>query len=596
MDGTASSRKGLRTTTRKWAAFFAQFLRLAGPYWTNPDTRWQAHIQSASLTALTVIQVGIPIAINKWSERLFDALEQKAMDRFLFLIGVLGLIIAVNVVIVVTHLWVKRKLQVTWRAWLTHRILGEWMASGRHYQLGYRPGEHDNPDGRIAEDVRIATETAVELAHSLLYCLLLLVSFTAILWDLSGDPELHFGGYDIYLPGHLVWIALLYTGAGTTVAWLLGQPLVGAANRRQKHEANFRFGLAHSREYSLEIALQRGEAGERRNLLTLFKGAVDAWNRQTKALASLFFFTSSWSVLTQVFPVLVAAPRYIGGTITLGVLMQTSQAFQQMVGALSWPIDNLANVANWRASVDRVLGLHDALDEVAQRVNPEGARMIRVEVGERPVLSFDELSIADQDGETEVEGFSGEILPGQRVLISGDPGTCLKICKAVAGLWPWGGGRLRLPCNGPIFFMPQQPYLPLGTLKDALTYPAPPGTYGVVEIANAFRRVGLEDLFPSLDDIEQWADVLSVGEQQRLGFARLLLFRPNWIFIQEALDSLEPQERIDMMQLVADEFPDAGIITVSHHSNLDRFHPRSLALTNGDVVEELAPEESGDGE
>ena len=347
-------------------SFARSFWRLAGPYWSSERGRVAGTLTMA-VVVLTVAQVTVPIAINLWSERLFDALEQRALAELLWLVGALVAILFTNVLVTTAHLWVKRRLQVDWRAWLTRRLTDEWMRAGRHYELTLIPGDHDNPDGRIAEDVRIATEYAVDLAHSLLYCLLLLVSFTQILWTLSGSPHLTLGGLDLHLPGHLVWVALLYAGVGTAATVLLGRPLVQAANLRQVREASFRFGLAHAREGSLSIAQLHAEGAERRRLGELFREAARAWDGQTRALRNLFVFSSGWTVLSQAFPVLIAAPRYIAGSITLGGLMQTAQAFQQMVAALAWPIDNLPKVAEWRASAGRVLGLHRAIRRLGER-------------------------------------------------------------------------------------------------------------------------------------------------------------------------------------------------------------------------------------
>jgi putative ATP-binding cassette transporter len=345
---------------RGWWSFFRRFFRVAGAYW-NSERKWFVRGLTALLVVLTVCQVAVQIVINVWTERLYDALVRQSMPTFMALVGVLALVVGANVAAVTAHLRIKRHLQIAWREWFTRRISSQWMDAGRHYQVTYMPGEHSNPDGRIAEDVRISVEFTVDLGHSLFYCALLLVSFASILWSLSGAPEIAVGDLNLYIPGHLVWAALSYAVIGGTVALLLGRPLVRAVDRRQTQEANFRFGLVRARENSLPIALLHGEADERRQLSTLFKDVIEAWNRQTTALANVFMFTSSWSVLLQVVPVLIAAPRFMAGTITLGVLMQIAQAFQQTVGALSWPVDNLSPVAEWRASVERVLGLDDAL-------------------------------------------------------------------------------------------------------------------------------------------------------------------------------------------------------------------------------------------
>ncbi|MBW7849874.1 MAG: ABC transporter ATP-binding protein/permease [Rhodospirillales bacterium] len=564
---------------RQPVSFLLRFLRLAGPYWTSKE-RLRAGWLTAALVALTVGQVGVPIAINLWSARLFNALEQREMEAFLLLVGALGGILLANMLITTTHLRVKRQLQLRWRRWLTRRLLGEWMAKGRHLQINYLPGAHDNPDGRIAEDVRITTEVAIDLAHSLLYCLLLLVGFTQILWSLSGTPEVRIGDFEIFLPGHLVWIAILYAGTGTTVALLLGRPLVRAMDRRQAYEADFRFGLAHARENAEAVAVLRGEPVERRRLADLFKGVEAAWRKQTRALSNLFLFTTAYSVLSVAFPIVVAAPRYIGGTITLGALMQTAQAFQQMTAALSWPIDNLAAGATWRASVERVLGLHDALAELATRPAQTSRESISVERQAAPILAFRALTIADPDGSVIVDGLDAEIARGERVLVTGDPAATHRLFKVVAGLWSWGHGRVDLPRDAAIFFLPQRPYLPVGTLRTALAYPSPASAFAPTAAEAALRRVGLGYLTGRLSDVQTWERILAPGEQQRLGFARLLLHRPDWILIEDATDDLEPAGEEEMMRLLDQELPDATVITIGHHPILETFHRRKLALTS----------------
>ncbi len=568
----------------RWLAFFRRVIPVAGPYWNSED-RWRVRGLTAALLALTIGQIVIAISINLWIQNFFDALESRALNTFVVLVGVVIVIIAANIAVTVVHLAVKRRLQVGWRRWLTHRLLGEWMSRGNHYRVTLFPGEHDNPDGRIAEDIRIATEAAMDLAHSLFHAVLLLAGFATVLWTLSGPPELSVAGVDLVIPGHLVWIAVLYSAIGTLVAWLLGYPLVAAQNRRQMFEANFRFGLAHAREHSVQIALLRGDGNEGRNLRGLFRGVAKTWNRQTRALANLFYFTSAWWVLSQVFPIMVAAPRYMAGAITLGVLMQTAQAFQQMVGALSWPIDNVNNVAGWRASVERVLGLHDALGRLNEKRAAGSGRIIQIERGTRPALAFEGLSIASPDGATITKPFSAEIGPGEKVAISGDPDTAFKFLKVVAGLWPWGSGRLILPASGPLFFMPRRPYLPLRTLCAAVTYPAAPQEFGENAVAVALTRVGLEHLIPELEKSGRWGETLSEDEQQRLGFARLLLFNPGWVFMQETLDTLAPETRESMLRLLGEELSGATFIIVGREPEATSFATAGIEFAEGGAVE-----------
>ncbi|MDR6773067.1 ABC transporter ATP-binding protein/permease [Azospirillum sp. BE72] len=566
--------------------FTRRFLRLAGGYWFG-RTRVTVWALTVALFVLTIGQVSIPVLINLWSERLFDALEQRSMDRFLTMIGLVGLIIVYNIVIVVLHLRVKRRLQMGWRDWLTRKLLEDWLRRGRHHQIAYMPGEHDNPDGRIAEDIRITAEMAIDLGHSLTYCALLLISFTNILWMLSGTLSVTLFGTELSVPGHLLFVALLYAAMGTTIAMLIGQPLVNAVNRRQGYEADFRFALARIRENGQTIALLHGESAERGHLASLFGGVVRGWTGQTRALSHMMVFSASYSVLSAAFPILVAAPRYIAGTISLGVLMQTAQAFQQTVGALSWPIDNLPRVAEWRASVERVLNLHDALVRLDRDVCdvPDGhIQVVRSE--EHHTLTFSGVAIDEPNGTAVVHAFDLEVRPGDRVLIGGDATATIRLFRAVAGVWPWGSGRITLPAHTRVFFMPERPYLPHDSLRAVLAYPGPASSVADDRAAEALASVGLPDLVDRLDSTDRWDEVLSVPERQRLGFARLLIRRPDWIFLEDATDSLDPPAEEELLTLMERELPNATLLTIGHHAGLGAHHSRKLILerTNGAVT------------
>ncbi|MGE5540646.1 MAG: ABC transporter ATP-binding protein/permease [Gemmatimonas sp.] len=566
---------------RGWLSFFRDFFRVTGAFWTS-DRKWFALGITAVLVTLTVLMVVVQIALNIWTERLYDSLARRSMATFVTLIGALLLIVLGNVAVVTTHLRLKRRLQIAWRKWLTERMSGKWMSEGRHYQLTYMPGEHSNPDGRIAEDIRITTESALDLGHSLFYCTLLLVSFANILWGLSGPPEVRFDEIELYIPGHLVWAALLYAVVGSAVAVLLGRPLVRAVERRQTEEADFRFALARARESSLAIGLLHGERDERGYFAVLFDDIVAAWNRQTSALANIFVFTSSWSVLLQVVPVLIAAPRFIAGAITLGVLMQIAQAFQQTVGALSWPVDNLSQVAEWRASAERVLALDAAIAGLMRSVAPESRSTIDMRVGLEPILTYRRVSINDPDDSVVIAPFDLTVGRGDRVLISGEPAAAIKLFKATAGLWPWGRGDIELPGDAPVFFMPQQPYIPPGTLREVISYPGGDVPHDDSVLVDILRRVGLPDLATRLNDRERWEQALAIDDLQRLGFARLLVHRPAWVFLQEAMDALGSEGQADMLSLLGTELPEATIISIANHEDhLDHYH-RALTLVRHD--------------
>jgi len=569
--------------------FFTAFIRLAGPFW-HSENKQAIRLRTLALVGLTVLQIVIAVSVTEWSSGLFNALEQHSMSKLWTQIWLVVLILAANMGVTVLHLTVKRRIMLDWRAWLTDRIIGAWMDDGHHYQITHMPGKHDNPDGRIAEDIRIATEYAIELAHSLFYSLLLLASFTKILWALSGTVAIPLGFFDLPVPGYLVWLALAYAAGASTLGWMIGHPLTEATHARQAEEANFRFGLVRARENAEAIALVRGEKDERRRFSSLFGGIVEAWNRQTQAFANILLFTSGYSVLTMAFPVLAASPRYITGAITLGALVQSTQAFQQMVAALSFPVDNLTKMAEWRASVERVLGLVGVLKDLEEDVTHADPHTILVEETDQPSLAFHALSIATPEGAVILAGLEDEIKPGERVFLSGDPAVGTRLFKVIAGLWPWGCGRVELPKGEPIFFMPPRPYLPIESLLAAVSYPSSPDAFGADAVEQALRLVGLEELTGHLAESAAWESSLSREQQQRLGVARLLLHRPRWVLLREALDSLAVEDAKQMMAMICAALPEAAIVTVTRQSAIESFHQRKISIECPTCAMELKKE------
>ncbi len=562
---------------RNTSKFFTQFIRLAGPFW-NSENKSTIRSLTLALFALTVLQIGVSVIITVWSADLFDALDQRSMSRFFTQIGKIILIFLANMAITVTHLIVKRRLQMDWRAWLTDKLIGQWMHDGRHYLVTHIPGKHDNPDGRLAEDVRISTEYAIDLIHSLFYSVLLLISFTEILWTLSGTVTLNLGLFSLPIQGHLVWLALVYAASATVLGWWIGRPLTKATDKRQTVEANFRFGLVKARENSLAIALIHGEQHEKPHFRVLFGDIIQAWNQQTRAWQQIMLFSSGYSVLSMAFPILVSAPRYILGSITLGALMQSAQSFQHMVSALSWPVDNMGKVAEWRASVERVLGLSSALDQLEREIAKPDPHRIRLEKKDQSILRFRNLVISRLDGIVCVSLLNEEIHAGDRVLIGGNAFTGNKLFKAIAGLWPWGEGAIDLPGDEPLFFMPPRPYLPTGPLRTAICYPSGKDTFSQEQLEQAFERAGIGDLIPQLDDSGDWEKNLDREQQQRLGMARLLLQRPKWILMQEAFDSLDPDGELAMLNLISQHLPDSALLTISKQPSIQALHPRKIIL------------------
>ena len=552
--------------------FLWRFILFALPFW-SAEHKWMNRGRLALIAALTVAQVAVQVGLNSWSARLYNAVEAKQFDTFLEQIVTFVLLLVASILVFSITLYTKRRLEFAWRVWITKNTLSVWMAQGRHYQLGLiAGGDHDNPDGRIAEDIRVTTESAVELGQALFYCILLFFTFVAVLWRLSGVIHVEIGGTVIAIPGFMVFIALIYSAIGTSLALWAGFPLVGASNLRQTVEANFRFGLARAREYSESIALIGGDADERTHLQELLRGVRGGWERQTYGLVRIIVFTTAYGVLANPFPLLVAAPRYIFGYITLGTLMQMAQAFSQVTAALAFPVDNLSGISLWRASVERVMALQNALDGLQEKL---GANRIEVK-HEGDSLHLVGMRVMDHDGVPLMHEITDEIRPGEHVRIEGETQVCHKLVLAITGLWPWGAGKVTLPAGANIFTAGDRPYLPVGTLGGAVCYPLSLGVCVPDDINSALRRTGLGDWAGHLGVVESWDHVFSAAQQQRLSFARMLLHRPNWIFLAEATNALDEAAQREMAQLLAAEFPLATVVAVGRAGLPDGFFQRVL--------------------
>ena len=537
---------------------------------------------TAGMVVLGVVNVGIALWLNIWNRDFFNALDKKDGAELLQLLWILAAIVVSAGIAVAVQLHIKRRLQINWRSWLSHVTVLRWLDAGRQYQLGMMADEVDNPDGRIAEDIRVSTELAVEFAQSILQCVLQLFTFLSVLWILSGTMPIHLFGFAFDLPGYMVWAAVVYAVVGSALTYALGRGLIHAGNVRQSREADFRSGLTRAREHAEGIALMRGEADERERLSGSLFELRAAWNVQTRGQGNLSLLTSALAYLAPVVPLIVALPRYLGGEIALGGLMQTAQAFSSVQWALSWLIDNFPKFAEWRASTDRVVHLHLTLGDLEDdAAAADDARIVVHPATESDRLVMRELGVARPDGEMLVAEAEVEILRAERVLIRGQSGSGKStIMRAVAGVWPWGRGAIHLP-TGAITFMPQKPYFPLGTLRDIMLYPAAPEGISDEALKDMLHRVGLDHLRDRLDETERWDHILSGGEQQRVAFARVLVHKPAWIFMDEATSALDEAGQENVMKLLIEELPETSVVSIGHRPGLEAFHTRELTLVPG---------------
>lgn len=562
--------------------FFRDFVNLSGPYWTG-RAQWRPRLLTLSLAVLGIVQVALAIRLNIWSADLFDALERRSTESAMAQIGIFAMIILGVMSANTAHMVIHRHLQLDWRRWLTARVIGDWMEDARHYQANLIPGDHANPDGRIAEDIRIATEAAIDLASSLFYCVLLLITFVGILWSLSGWISV----LGVGMPGHLVALAFGYAGMGAVIAYFLGRPLVRATDTRQTKEANFRFGLMRAHENAEPIAIARGEAMERGRLSSTFEAIAQSWRQQSMGLARLLAFSSGYVALAAVLPILVGTPRFLEGALSLGRLMQSGQAFQQVTAALSWPVDNLARIAEWRASVERVLLLDEAIRVVALEAARAGETAINLDRASISQLGVRDLWVAAPDGTAMLSGLTLEVAPGEHVLVDGDPEAAGALFRVLAGIWPWGRGRVDLPADADMIAVGPRPFLPEGTLRRAIAFSDGTTRTTDAELAAALENVGLGHLADRLDEAADWARNLSAAELQCLSFARLLLLRPDWIVLGDATDALDPLTADRMLGLLEERLPGSGIVLIGRHPGSAETFNRRLTLTraaDGEVL------------
>jgi putative ATP-binding cassette transporter len=515
------------------------------------------------------------IRLNAWQGAFFDAIEQRDLATFGVQLLVFVLIVGGLLTLVVAQTWLREMLQVRLREWLTHDLLDRWLAPKRAYLLAHAGEIGVNPDQRVHEDARHLVDLSADLAVGLLQASLLLVSFIGVLWLLSAQVVFTVGDRHFSIPGYMVWCALAYATVGSWLAWRVGRPLITLNATRYAREADLRFALVRVSESAEGIALHGGERDERRILDGTVDNVVTVMRQLAGGLARLTWVTSGYGWLALVVPILVAAPGYFGGGLSFGGLMMVIGAFNQVQQSLRWFVDNFSRIADWRATLLRVMALREALSEIeAPDDGPARIGLVDHAAGH---LSLEHLSVALGGGRAGLDRARVEIAPGERILILSEAGLDKStLFRAMAGLWPWGTGTIHLPPRQSMMFMPHRPYLPLGSLHAAVSYPGEPERFSSAATSAALERVGLGHLVPSLDRKDRWDKNLSLDEQQRLAFARLLLHQPRWVLLDDAMGALEDEHRRQMLSIFEHELADAAVISIGRSASRDGFYTRTL--------------------
>ena len=553
--------------------------RLGVPYFRSED-RLPACVLLALVIGVQIAVVGMTVVLNRWYNGFYGSLQDRNWNIFTQQVIRFCLIAAAITLLSVYQLYLNQWFEIRWRRWMTKSFVGQWLSGATHYHVQLFSDPADNPDQRIAEDIKLFIEQTLTIGVGLLGALMSVLSFLVILWQLSNAAPLHVFGTTYAIPGYLLWAALTYAIAGTAITHLIGRPLTTLNFDQQRYEADFRFNLVRVRENSEQIALLRGEALENDRLLTRFEKVAANWYAIMSRQKWLTLFTSGYTQFSIIFPIVVVSPAYFAGAMQLGGLVQTAAAFATVQTALSFFVSIYPTFAQWRAVVARLDGFERAMSAKRAEAGSSGVTVIAHPTDEE--LSIEGFSVELPTGMPLMASDDLVIKAGQSALITGPSGAGKStFFRAVAGVWPFGVGRVTIPQGSKLMVLPQRPYFPIATLEEAVSYPAVRGTFDSARVAEVLKTVGLPALAGRLSEEAHWSQILSLGEQQRLSIARAILHAPHYLFLDEATASLDEPSEKQLYKLLQERIPEVAIISIGHRSTLEAFHDHRWTLHPG---------------
>jgi vitamin B12/bleomycin/antimicrobial peptide transport system ATP-binding/permease protein len=559
----------------------SSYFRFALVYWTGATAR-RAWLTTGAMAVVMALTLAVNLGHTYWSRWFYDALEKRNAGDVVAILVWMPVLIVVGTCLAVMMIRLRMSLQVGWRRFVTERMLALWLGNQRYYRLSMAKGSVENPEYRIADDVRLATEPVVEMTVGFVWSAISALAFIGVLLTVGGSITL----LGVSVPGYMALSAVLYAilVGGSTFA--IGRPLAGQIAAKNETEAQLRYEMTRVRENAESIALMHGDAREQAQTRGKLHEVVEAWSEVARQWGRLTFVSSTSSFLSPVVPALLAAPKYLAGELTLGAVMQLIAAFGAVLGALNWFADNFSRLAELAASARRVEELRQALVALDGIEPASGLSSIAIGTSSGSAIELQNVSLDKSDGSVLVGRANLQIHAGQRVLIVGKSGSGKStLLRALAGLWPWGGGRIRIPKDAKIAFIPQRPYIPLGRLGDALIYPAAETELSAAQTVVIFEKIGLNHLVPRIADTDNWDRILSGGERQRLAFGRLLVHRPDIVVLDEATSALDDDAQGEMFALLSNELPQATVLNVAHRKGLDGFHDRRITIDQtGDVA------------
>lgn len=539
-----------------------------------------AWLFSIGLLALIVANVGFQYGINVWNRAIFDAIEKRDSATVFYLTAVFFPLAIGSVLLGVAQVFARMGIQRRWRAWLANSVVSRWLTNGRYYQLNLVGGDHQNPEYRIAEDLRVATDAPVDFAAGVTSAFLSATTFIAVLWTIGGALTVTVAGSTITVPGFLVIAAMLYAAIASGSIMTIGRRFVQVSEDKNQAEAEYRYTLTRVRENGESIALLGGEEEERDGIDKTFTKVLRQWARLAGQHMRTTLVSQGSSLIAPVVPLLLCAPKFLDGSMTLGQVMQAASAFTIVQSAFGWLVDNYPRLADWNACARRIASLMMSLDGLERAERGDGiGRIKRGETEGDAILSLNDLSVTLDDGTAVVGEAEVVIEAGERLLVAGESGTGKStLVRAIAGLWPWGGGSVNFHPDRRLFMLPQKPYVPMGTLRRAAAYPAAAEDWTLEQIGEALDKVGLGHLKDKIEEEAPWDQTLSGGEKQRLAFARLFLHKPDIIVLDEATSALDEKSQDKMMELMTRELPKATVVSVAHRPELEAFHSRKIVL------------------
>src|ERR1700710_200885 len=548
-------------------------------YWGKGGGRL-AWVFSIGLMILIVANVGFQYGINVWNRAIFDAIEKRDSATVFHLTGIFFPLAIGSVLIGVAQVYARMGIQRRWRAWLTSSVLTRWLTNGRYYQLNLVGGDHQNPEYRIAEDLRIATDSPVDFAAGVTSAFLSATTFIVVLWTIGGALTVTVAGSTITIPGFLVIAAVLYAAIASGSITFIGRSFVQVLEEKNQAEAEFRYTLTRVRENGESIALLGGEDEERDGIDKNFTKVLRQWARLAGQHMRTTLVSQGSSLIAPVVPLLLCAPKFLDGSMTLGQVMQAASAFTIVQSAFGWLVDNYPRLADWNACARRIASLMMSLDGLERAERGDGfGRIQRGETKGKTMLSLNDLSVTLDDGTAVVDDTEVAIEPGERLLVAGESGSGKStLVRAIAGLWPWGGGSVNFHPDRRLVMPPQKPYVPSGTLRRAVAYPGAAEDWSIAQIGEALDKVGLKHLIEKIEEDAPWDQTLSGGEKQRLAFARPVFHNPGILVLDEATPALDEKSQDKMMALLTKTLPKATVVSVAHRAELEAFHSRKIVL------------------